>query len=161
MKKLYFRLLGIILVMALGLSVSSCFDDDDALKLMASDDVELDQKDEKLFTVEGNNLLVMSVNYPYLSVRSIFSNVERKPTITYIGECGSIDDIPVHNNRWDNYDFGGDAEIHDNGGYVIRMTTYNAYTKASREWLIAMVVREREGVDGPYIRVAYRIYAED
>lgn len=128
------------------------------VKAIAEDDVTAQHSDSFIITIPGNDLMSVKVDYPYISVSSIFSNVSQKPKIAYLGTYGSIDDIPRQESAWEDHSFSSEAKIHDGGGYVATLATYNPFQREEQQWTVLFRISERNSVSGESLRISYRVY---
>ncbi len=129
------------------------------VKAIAEDNVTAEHNDSFIVSIPGSNLMSVKVDYPYISVSSIFSNVSQKPRIAYLGNFSSIDEIPLRQSAWQGYTFDTQAEIHDGGGYVATLATYDPFQREDKLWIVAMWFRERSTTSE--LRIVYKVYSRN
>lgn len=89
---------------------------------------------------DGNQILSITVDYPILHVSSIFSLTIKAPEIAYIGQVQDIVQIPLTTDD----QFSTNAVIHNNGGYIVRMSLIKQGTKEEVPCVIKLMIRESD-----------------
>ena len=111
-----------------------------------------------IFTIDSNrgHLLTVNINNPEISVSSMFSNVTAMPKIALVGQFNSTFEIPLTIPAV----LFTAADIVDNGGYLITISTYDATTKADRQWKVRLFIKHIKDSGGNLsgLYVEYAVY---
>lgn len=148
-----------MLIIAVGCLFQSCDDNDEPE--MSDIYQETINRGEYFSASMGTLNFRIVNNYPYILPSEGLSNYLEAPLITYVGECGSIDNVTLSETpRWEK-----SCEIVDGGGYVAKVKWYDAYEREDKTGYIYMYVEKigdshadpSPGVFHDEIRVTYRM----
>lgn len=149
MKKYYF-----VVMLSVVLSLCSCEQHEPAS--VASKSMQIGLND--IFTIDSDrgHLLTVNINNPEISVSSMFSNVTVMPKIALVGQFNSAFEIPLTIPAV----LFTAADIVDNGGYLITISTYDATKKADRQWKVRLFIKHIKDSGGNLsgLYVEYAVY---
>lgn len=133
--------------------LSACDDEPKQITSVQTVDLALDDA----FVVDNNSshLMTVAVEYPKLSVSSIFSTNVKRPTISYLGSFSNIEEIPLLPvNATET-----SVDIHDGGGYLVELSVYDASIRDEVNYMVRILLSEIADDNGAVIgiRMQYQI----